>query len=649
MSKKGDSIQVPIQYSRALIDTTSYNAEDNTVEVVFATETPVKRYSYNIGGYFYEVLEISEKSIDFLRLHNGASILNTHNTWDLKSVLGVVVDAWVDASKKEARAKVKLSEEEEDKTTVNKIIKGIIRNISCSYDISEYTLTEPDNEIPTLRATKWMPLEISFVPVPADPNSGTRNQDKIFSETTIIKNRKQMEPETTTEQAPATPQPAATTAPAQPAITQVDENAVRSAATQEERNRVTTITDSCKRAGLPTKFAEDLIANGTDIHAAREAMIEEISKRSNPAPITQRTEVTGEDEAVKQRNAIIDGIMERSNPGSVDIKDNETARRYANMRLLDIAKDRLRTKDQNIDLLSEHDIVKRAWATTDYPDLLTATFERSLRRFYEGTVEEWRMFARRESLADFREKTGITVDGAVTFEEIPEGGVYRETPIITNDQQKIKLAKFGRKYSITDIAIINDDLGVFSRIPQILAIGAQQFQSEAVWGLINSNAKAPDGTAMFHTSHKNLASSGAVINETTLSTARTAMRRQTSPAGHRLGIRPKYLLVPPELETAADKMVSAIMATVTGDVNVFANKLQVVVSDMLSSDKSWYTVADPAMTTIDGLVYAYLNGEEGLKTDSRINWDNDSLEVKGSLAFACAVWGYQGWYKNPGA
>ncbi|MBS1775328.1 MAG: Mu-like prophage major head subunit gpT family protein [Bacteroidetes bacterium] len=634
------SIPTNAHHIRAAIVSNSFNKENRTVEVVFATETPVARYSWDLGTYS-EILEISKNAIDFSRLKAGAPVLNAHSSYSLNGIIGVVEDAWIDEQKREACARLRFSNREDIQPIIDDIEAGIIRNVSAGYFVDEY---QENTKEKTYRATKWTPAEISFVPVPADHNSGVRDSQNLHLTTIINDNLMDTQERATETPANNPAQSASAVAPA----TTLDEQFVRSSAVQEERNRVAAITDACQRAGLPAEFSNKLISEGTSLDNARAAIIDKIAENANKPPVTQNARVSGADEETQTRNAIVEGLMERSNPGSVDLKGNEKARRYANMRMLDLAKDRLRAKGENFDLLSEQEIIRRAWATTDYPTLLTSTFDRSLRRFYEGSVNEWKWIARRESANDFREKTGITVDGAVTFEEIPEGGVYRETPVLMHEDQKIKLRKYGRKYSITDIALINDDLGVFSRMPQILALGAQQFQSEAVWALITSNAKAPDGTALFHASHKNLGTA-AVLSEASLSAGRTAMRRQTSPAGHRLGVRPKYLLVPPELETAAEKIVSAVLANTTGDVNVFANKLQVVVSDALTDPKAWYLVADPATSVIDGLVYAYLNGQEGLKTESRINWETDALEVKGSLAFATAVWGYQGWYKNPGA
>lgn len=653
---KRNTVKLTPGFIRALVSENSFNDADNTIEVVFATETPVKRYDWSRDRYFHEILDISHEAINSERLLSGAPLLDSHNIYGgVKNVIGVVEDFSIDSAKKEARAVIRLSDEDDDAKIVSKVKKGIIRNISVGYSVSEYTINE-DKEVPEYRATKWTPTEISLVSVPADFNAGVRSENQEFQIANITNYRtmdKKENPNKDAEKREEAAAPAVAPAETKKDAAPVDVAQVRTQAVAEERQRVADITEACRLADLDNDFADKMINDGTEIEQARKLIIEEMAKKSNPAP--GGVSVTG-DESENTRNAIIDGICSRAIPGSVDLKGNVKAAEYRNMRLLDVAKDRLRAAGENYSMLNEQEIVKRAWATTDFPALLTATFDRILRRFYETSVDEWQMIARQENAVDFRQKTGIKVDGAVSFDEIPEGGEYKESPILQHDSANIKLKKYGRKYSISDIAIINDDLSVFSRLPQIMALGAQQFQSELVWANIIGNKQAPDGKSLFHADHKNLANSASSgnafekggIEEKFLSLARSHMRRQKSPAGHKLGIRPAFLLVPPELQTAAEKMVTSIIASQTGDVNVFSGKLKVLVSDALTNEKAWYLAADPATTVADGIVYAYLNGQPGLRTESRVNWDTDALEVKGSMAFATAVWGWEGWFKNVG-
>lgn len=674
MTRLSRTVKSGVQHRNASFLPSSYNEEARTIEVVFATERAIREWSWAANRYINQILEISEAAVDFSRLHSGAPVLDSHRTWGLSSIIGVVEEAWIEG--KEARAKIRFSKRPEIASLIDDITSGIIRNVSVGFAVRELKLvSEEKGETPTYRAVKWEPMEISFVPVGADKGAGTRADNNNSQQFTTTINTTTMDVEEvqtpnsseasqgtqpatgrsasqgSSAPTPESEAPAAAPAPTAPAAPPSESTrSAAEAAIAAERQRVSDIQTICRRANMDEEFTATLISEGTSVSEARAQILEAMVSRSNPAPRTSSARVTGEDEAQQIRSAIIDGISERANPGTVEgFAQNERARRYANMRLIDIARDRLRARGESFDLLSESETVRRAWSTTDYPDLLTGTFDRTLHRVITGMADEWRWTARQTSASDFRQKTGLTVDGNVTFEEIPESGEYRSAPILANEKMNIQLKKYGRKYSISDIAIINDDLDVFSRLPQMIAVGAEQFQSNQVWALITGNALAPDGKALFHADHSNLAAStGAVISETTLSAGRTAMRRQLSPSGQRLGVRPKFLLVPPELETAAEKMISSILATKTGDVNVFANKLEVRVSDQLTDTKAWYLVADPAMTMIDGLVYAYLSGQEGLRTASRINWDTDALEVKASMAFACAVWGYAGWYKNPG-
>nr|WP_255724088.1 Mu-like prophage major head subunit gpT family protein [Terrimonas ginsenosidimutans] len=169
------------------------------------------------------------------------------------------------------------------------------------------------------------------------------------------------------------------------------------------------------------------------------------------------------------------------------------------------------------------------------------------------------------------------------------------------------------------------------------------------WNLITGNVATPDGTALFHADHGNLAGAGATISEATLNAAIVAMMKQQSPAKEELGLTPKYLVVPVELQTTAKKLMASITATKTGDVNPFNNAFEVISEVRLSRNSpiAWYMFADPA--TVEGAMYCYLDGEEGLRNEGRVNFDDDSVETKSSLEFGVANWDYRGAYKNPGA
>lgn len=650
MSKEAlTTIQTGQLQGRALLDKNTFNKEDRTIEVVFATETPVKMYNWRTGEWFWEILEISESAINFERFGTGrANVLDTHYSYQLKNIIGVVRKAWIDPSTKEARALVQLSSRDDIEGIIRDIQEGITSNISVGYSVQEYLVSETDSDLPTYRATKWTPAELSFVPIPADHNSGSRSQEEATITTTIIKksNIKMEEQNPTQERGAENPNPAPATAPTAPANPPVNEAEIARKAVEAERKRQTDIEALCSSVGLSDEFTRSLINEGISVDTARQRAIDEIAKNQPKAP----TVTGGIDELSQTQRSIELGIAFRSNPGGVDLKGNEKARRYANMRLLDIAKELLRSKGENYDMLSEMDIVKRAYSTTDFPNLLSNSFKYNFLGYYNALPQDWKFLGSRKSASDFRRKDNLALDGAVTFEEVSEGGEYKSSDFLYEENHSIQLRTYGRMFNITRQAIINDEIGIFNDLPKMFAIGSEAFQAKKVWDLIIKNEKTSDGKNLFHADHKNLITPGTALSIESLGVARALMARQVSPKGDlELNLEPAILVVPPELRTLAEQLAASIMANETGKVNVFAGKIKVIVSAKLKSPKEWYLVADTSSAVIDGIVYAYLNGSEGVQLDSEIDFSTGNMRIKGSLDFDAKVWNPHTLLKNVGA
>lgn len=663
------------QYLALQIDPASIDKEKKQFKVVVATETPVFRRANYLNSWaedYFEVLVCNKDNMRTQRMDNGVCpLLDNHDQYSgVTKQYGSLIS--YEVGDNEVRATIQFSVDPAHEGVWKNIEAGIIRGISARYIpwVYERQVAGGDtNKIPNYRATDWEITEVSLAPVPADYNSMVRSNDSEpqgekfevvinnFSQNTNTRSnmKKGQDPnagggeneqpntqeEQNRSQAPAAP------APGQP----VNVEQVRTQAAEAERTRIKTIRTAVRTAGFDETYADELVENGTTVDAARAAIFDKMAAQQssqNPAPKTQNAAVTGEDERTKIRSAMTDALLHRANPGTVELKDQAHDFKY--MSMLELGRSCLLSSGDNAAMrYSPNEAVKRAIATTDFAALLTSTVERQIRRTYDAVVPEWQHIARRTTSKDFREKTGIAVDGKVTFEEIAEGGEYKNSLLITNDSAKLKLKTYGRKITITRQAIINDDLDVFGKLPELISLGAQNFQAAKVWALLTGNKKAPDDKAMFHVDHKNLAAAGgaSALQESSLSAARIAMYRQLSPAKEQLSILPKILLVPIELEMTAEKLMTAVLANATGSVNTLAKKYQVMTSPFLTSATEWYLAADPK--AVEGLVYAYLEGEEGLYTDSEVSFDNDAVVTKARLDFDAAIWGYQGWYKSPGA
>ena len=112
-------------------------------------------------------------------------------------------------------------------------------------------------------------------------------------------------------------------------------------------------------------------------------------------------------------------------------------------------------------------------------------------------------------------------------------------------------------------------------------------------------------------------------------------------------VTPSYLMVPPALETEAEKWLAMVSPARAADVNRFSGNLTLVVEPRLSSAARWYVTAAPG--EIDGLEYAYLSGAEGPQVESRSGWDVDGVEIRVILDFGAGFIDHRGWFMNPGA
>ncbi len=87
----------------------------------------------------------------------------------------------------------------------------------------------------------------------------------------------------------------------------------------------------------------------------------------------------------------------------------------------------------------------------------------------------------------------------------------------------------------------------------------------------------------------------------------------------------------------------------TADVNTFAGRLQVIEEPRLipsTGNDPWFLAADPSR--IDTIEYAYLDGQEGVYTETRSGFEVDGIEIKARHDFAAKAIDWRGLFKNAG-
>ena len=152
-----------------------------TSEVLWTTGAQVRRYSWARDEEFDEELLVTPGAMRLERLNGGAPFLNSHASWSLRSILGVVEEGSIRIENGEAFARIRLSERDEVEDIWRDIRSGIIRNVSVGYRVHRFERVakadRTDGGTRALyRAVDWEPLEISAVAIGADASAGIRSE-----------------------------------------------------------------------------------------------------------------------------------------------------------------------------------------------------------------------------------------------------------------------------------------------------------------------------------------------------------------------------------------------------------------------------------------------------------------------------------------
>jgi phage head maturation protease len=593
---------------RATLAPATADPEARTVEVVWSTGAPVRRR--DMAGPYIERLSLAPEAVDLSRLE-GASVLDAHRHTAVRDVLGSVRSATVDG--KRGTALIQFSARPEVEPVWQDVLAGILRHVSVGYSVEEWAETT-ETGARVLNAVRWTPHEISLVPTPADPGAHIRMETEMTDTTT---------------------REAADTAP--------------TTETRAEANAE--IRSIARIAGLDQSWIDGQIDGGADPNTARRAAFEALAKRSAPAIRIEQVRVemgeSHDDPALRARQ-MGEALYARINPRH---ELSEPARRYAYSTPVDMAKELLTLRGESTMALSPASLVTRALHTTsDFPIILGDTVGRVLRDAYQAAPSGIRRLGRQTTARDFRAVNKIMLGEAPLLEKLNEHGEIK-AGTMAEAREAYKVETWARKIGITRQVLVNDDLGAFSDLARRMGQAAAETEARILVTLLEAGSgngpTLSDGKTLFHADHGNKAGTGAAISDATLSAARLALRTQKGIEDRTIRVTPRNLLVPPALETTAEKWLTSIAPATAADVNPFSGSLSLVVEPRLSSATRWYVTADPG--EIDGLEFAYLSGAEGPQVESRSGWDVDGVEIRVILDFGAGFIDHRGWFMNAGA
>lgn len=666
MPKKNEQIiaqtnEMPALEMRAAVVPSSIDEKERTIRVQYTTGARVLRRMFWEDDY-YEELSTEKGHVRLERMQTGAApVLNSHRNYDLSDVMGTVIEA------DETHATLKMSGRESMKELWDDIRSGVIRNVSVGYRVHKYEDITPDEDkIRVLRAIDWEPFEVSFVAIGADGSAGVRSgsqpnrcvvmgarsdtnseRDKVMPKDVKDDSRaddNKLAARSDDKKAPVSasdnkePEKEPAAAPKSEGERSASDNSAT--AIEAERQRGIEIRKMVRQLELPESDADDMVARGITLDAARQEVINKMARSDENTNTSSRISSGALDESVTKREAIESALLHRSNPAN---ELTDAGREFRGMSLIEICRDIVGYRESKG--LSKREIAYRALhSSSDFPEILANIANKTLRQGYMDTKRSFVPFCRQGTLPDFKAAKRIALSNASSLEEVVEGGEYKRGTF-TEGAETIQLSTYGKIVGITRQMIINDDLDAFTRVPQKMAATSARLENRMVYDIITSNPVMADGTTLFHTDHGNL--TDALIGVTGIGTMRALMRVQTDPSGEDvMNLEPKYLIVPAALEAAALQLKTQLTPNQTSQVNPYSNTFEIIVEGYLdaSSVLNYFMAASPA--EVDTIEYAYLEGETGPYIESRNGFDVDGLEIKVRHDFATKAIDHRGLAKS---
>ena len=545
-----------------------------------------------------------------------------------------------------AYAIVRFDDDAESDAIYQKVRSGTLQGVSVGYKVDSWEEVEPNKTSATLPevvgpasiAMRWEPLEISIVSVPADATVGVGRSEESTDIRTIEEEGNEMpnQQQTGGEQERQTPVMEDT--PSVVPTTAVDAEAIRAEAERAERQRSTDITNLCRQFG---EDPAEYISAGRSAYEVQAAILANLAQQNRGVSHIQQ----GETDTEKRSAAMTDALLMR---GGIHVENAaEGAQQFRSMRLRDLMIDHLEHEGKtNARYMDDATLIREALTGTGaFPNILAATVNKAASTAYVAAPTTFEAFTSEGAMSDFKPTKSVRISEAGELVEIRENGEFKHDELTDDGVDKV-LATYGRSFSLTRQAIINDDLGMLTKIPQSYAAAARRGLNRLVYQML-ADAKN------YAANKGNKAAAGSELSVASLSEGRKAMRTQKNIRNKEiLNIAPKFLIVPAALETAANQLLHSLSdpsQTNAAVVNPFSNSLQIICDAELDaiSEKAWYLAAAPGVG-VDTIEVSYLNGNKAPMIESRPSWERLGMEFRIYMDYGVTVLDHKGLYLNEG-
>lgn len=407
------------------------------------------------------------------------------------------------------------------------------------------------------------------------------------------------------------------------------------------------LLDMTASFGLPAATAQHMIAKNMTPTQAAAHLASEVQGK-NPMSASSRRGPSrasiNRDERETMRAGLSGAIVAQMSRAR-DVEG--PARQYMNMSLVEMAAHAIghtgpmRTAADRIAVFEA-----ATHSTSDFPAIFENALHKRLLNSYEAQAPTYDLISERLDFKDFREVPLIRAGDFPELKPIAENGEIKHGTFGESKETAI-LSSYGRVITISRQMMINDDLGAIDRVLSSYGQKIAQFEDKTFYTFALS-AKMANGTAMFHSDHKNLATSGAALSVSSLDTGLQAMSGQKGLDGDDLGIVPSIILTGAKQSLKAKQIIAEVTPAKASDVNPYAGDFTHVQTPRISTN-AWYLLTAPGSAGGTNWVHGFLDGAEGPRVRTEEPFGRQGMAVSIEHDFGVGAQDSRYGYKNSGA
>lgn len=609
----------------------SLNEEERSVEVICASETPVRERNF-------QDFQIQPTSLLMTGCEMPANgqlpLLNNHSRSDAASVIGSVRGLRIEGGHLVGRAYFSASPDVEP--IWQRVKEGHLTDLSVSrQDLeADFVPAETERSIagrnftgPLRVVSKWRPREVSVTPIGADAEAKMRSlphnsedmemEEKKVEVTAVQAATVEAEPVNRAAQIPEQPQP-------------VMQALAPALSFQDGLEAVA----RCERLGIDATERAAILDGATDRAAINANILAYLEQRgaaklpaaaAMPTPVPAQVEL-GQDEREVARSAMEDSLLMRAHCLG-DKKPAAGAAEFANFSMMELARHCLKVAGQPTGG-GEMEMVGRAFLYSDLKNILDNVSGKIFETAFQAQPSRWREWCSVGTVPDFRLQTLVTVGGLDDLDKIVDDVGYQYGRL-KDEAWTFQVETWGKLYAIYRHMIVNNQWGLIEEMNRLMGETAARKLGDLPFDMLTANPAMKDGNPLFDATHNNVIT-GATVGTSLFTDALKLAGLQRDGNGRALGIRLKNILAPMSLEGVLEGFFATNQfvenAGATSRANIYAGSRFSRIYDARLDDadpKTFYMVAESRTVRM-----FFLQGRQDPYIETREGWTVDGTEYK---------------------